>query len=36
MVELLLDHLNEFTYPAEIAGLNYNIYAHQGGFPLFN
>ncbi len=32
MVELLLDHLIEFTYPAEIAGLNYNIYAHQGGF----
>lgn len=32
MVELLLDHLNEFTYSAEIAGLNYNIYAHQGGF----
>ena len=32
MVELLLDHLNEYTYPAEIAGLNYNIYAHQGGF----
>lgn len=32
MIELLLDHLNEFTYPAEIAGLNYNIYAHQGGF----
>ena len=34
MVELLLDHLNEFTYPAEIAGLNYNIYAHQGGFTI--
>ena len=35
MVELLLDHLNEFTYPAEIAGLNYNIYAHQGGFTIY-
>ena len=34
MVDLLLDHLNEFTYPAEIAGLNYNIYAHQGGFTI--
>ncbi len=33
-VELLLDHLNELTYPAEIAGLGYNIYAHQGGFTL--
>ncbi|WP_024871068.1 insulinase family protein [Tolumonas lignilytica] len=34
MVDLLLDHLNEFTYPAELAGLNYNIYAHQGGFTI--
>ena len=33
-VELLIDHLNELTYPAEIAGLGYNIYAHQGGFTL--
>lgn len=33
-VELLIDHLNELTYPAELAGLSYNIYAHQGGFTL--
>ena len=33
-VELLVDHLNELTYPAELAGLSYNIYAHQGGFTL--
>nr|WP_261925070.1 insulinase family protein [Shewanella sp. NFH-SH190041] len=33
-VELLLDYLTEFTYPAEVAGLNYNIYPHQGGLTL--
>ncbi|RJG48684.1 insulinase family protein [Motilimonas pumila] len=33
-VELFLDHLSELTYPAEIAGLGYRIYAHQGGFTL--
>lgn len=33
-IEILLDQLNEYTYQAEIAGLNYNIYAHQGGFTL--
>ena len=29
-VELLTDHLNALTYPAELAGLGYQIYAHQG------
>ena len=33
-VELLIDHLNELTYPAEIAGLSYDLYAHQGGYTL--
>ena len=33
-VELFLDLLTEITYPAEIAGLGYRIYAHQGGFTL--
>ncbi len=33
-VELLLDVLTESTYPAEIAGLGYRIYAHQGGFTI--
>ena len=33
-VELLIDQLNELTYPAELAGLSYDIYAHQGGFTL--
>jgi insulysin len=33
-VELWIDHLNELTYPAEVAGLSYDIYAHQGGFTL--
>ena len=33
-MELLIDHLNELTYPAELAGLNYQIYAQQGGFTL--
>ncbi|MBT1446328.1 insulinase family protein [Shewanella sp. JM162201] len=33
-VEMLLDYLTEYTYPAEVAGLNYNIYPHQGGLTL--
>ncbi|MFM5880339.1 insulinase family protein [Aeromonas sanarellii] len=33
-VELLTDHLNALTYPAELAGLGYQIYAHQGGFTI--
>ncbi|MCL2915366.1 insulinase family protein [Shewanella corallii] len=33
-VEMLQDYLTEFTYPAEVAGLNYNIYPHQGGLTL--
>ncbi|WP_349922076.1 insulinase family protein [Aeromonas veronii] len=33
-VELLQDHLNALTYPAELAGLGYQIYAHQGGFTI--
>ncbi|MGL5225171.1 MAG: insulinase family protein [Aeromonas sp.] len=33
-VELLADHLNALTYPAELAGLGYLIYAHQGGFTI--
>ena len=33
-IELLIDHLNELTYPAEIAGLSYDLYAHQGGYTL--
>lgn len=33
-VEMLLDYLTEFTYPAEVAGLSYNIYPHQGGITL--
>ncbi|MCE0556385.1 insulinase family protein [Motilimonas sp. E26] len=33
-VELFLDLLTEITYPAEIAGLGYRIYSHQGGFTL--
>lgn len=33
-VELWLDKLNEMTYQAELAGLSYDIYAHQGGFTL--
>ena len=33
-VELLLDYLTESTYQAEVAGLNYNIYPHQGGITL--
>ncbi|WP_220746565.1 insulinase family protein [Shewanella colwelliana] len=33
-VEMLLDYLTEHTYPAEVAGLSYNIYPHQGGITL--
>jgi insulysin len=33
-VEMLLDYLTEATYQAEVAGLNYNIYPHQGGITL--
>ncbi|MCL1065217.1 insulinase family protein [Shewanella olleyana] len=33
-VEMLLDYLTESTYQAEVAGLNYNIYPHQGGITL--
>ena len=33
-VELLSDHLNALTYPAELAGLGYQMYAHQGGFTI--
>ncbi|QSX35950.1 insulinase family protein [Shewanella sedimentimangrovi] len=33
-VEMLLDYLTEPTYQAEVAGLSYNIYPHQGGLTL--
>lgn len=33
-VELLMEQLNSLTYQAEIAGLSYHIYSHQGGFTL--
>ncbi|SIN76220.1 insulinase family protein [Salinivibrio sp. ES.052] len=33
-VEMLLEALNEQAYQAEIAGINYNLYAHQGGVTL--
>ncbi|MCL1122860.1 insulinase family protein [Shewanella seohaensis] len=33
-VEMLLDYLTEPTYQAEVAGLSYNIYPHQGGITL--
>ncbi|RCU48907.1 insulinase family protein [Corallincola holothuriorum] len=33
-VEMILDNLSETTYPAEIAGLSYHIYAHQCGVTL--
>lgn len=33
-VEMLLDYLIEYTYQAEVAGLSYNIYPHQGGITL--
>lgn len=33
-VEMLLEAINESAYPAEIAGMSYNLYAHQGGVTL--
>ncbi|CAH0533994.1 Protease 3 [Vibrio stylophorae] len=33
-VELLMDAINESAYPAEVAGISYNLYAHQGGVTL--
>ncbi|WP_256260880.1 insulinase family protein [Shewanella sp. NIFS-20-20] len=33
-VEMLLDYLTEDTYQAEVAGLGYHIYSHQGGITL--
>ncbi|MBL4830833.1 MAG: insulinase family protein [Aliivibrio sp.] len=33
-VEMLMDSLSQETYQAEVAGMNYNIYAHQGGVTL--
>ncbi|WP_112480592.1 insulinase family protein [Vibrio variabilis] len=33
-VEMFLDSLSEETYPAEVAGLSYDMYAHQGGVTL--
>ncbi|MDR9825951.1 insulinase family protein [Vibrio sp. FNV 38] len=33
-VEMLLDSLAEDTYQAEIAGMGYNLYTHQGGVTL--
>lgn len=33
-VEMLLESINESAYPAEIAGLHYNLYPHQGGVTL--
>lgn len=33
-VEMLLDSLSEDTYQAEIAGMGYNLYTHQGGVTL--
>ncbi|CAH8202535.1 insulinase family protein [Vibrio aestuarianus] len=33
-VEMFLDSLAKETYQAEIAGMNYNMYAHQGGVTL--
>ncbi|GAA4872385.1 insulinase family protein [Ferrimonas pelagia] len=33
-IALLMDSLVELTYQAEVAGLNYNIYPHQGGLTL--
>ncbi|MFM2479572.1 insulinase family protein [Celerinatantimonas sp. MCCC 1A17872] len=33
-VEVILDYLAEITYQAEIAGMSYQIYTHQGGFTL--
>ncbi|WP_394129843.1 insulinase family protein [Shewanella maritima] len=33
-VEMVIDYLSESTYQAEVAGLYYNIYPHQGGITL--
>ena len=33
-VEMFLDSLAKKTYQAEIAGMSYNLYAHQGGVTL--
>ncbi|QIZ77220.1 insulinase family protein [Ferrimonas lipolytica] len=33
-INLLTDSLTEITYAAEVAGLSYNIYPHQGGLTL--
>ena len=33
-VEMLLEAINESAYPAEIAGMSYNLYSHQGGVTL--
>ena len=33
-IELLHDDLAELTYPAEIAGLHYDIYPHQAGITM--
>ncbi|MGB2079255.1 MAG: insulinase family protein, partial [Vibrio sp.] len=33
-VEMFLDALGQETYQAEIAGMGYNLYAHQGGVTL--
>lgn len=33
-VEMFLDSLVEDTYHAEVAGLNYHLYTHQGGMTL--
>ncbi|MFM2481018.1 insulinase family protein [Celerinatantimonas sp. YJH-8] len=33
-IECLIDHLSELTYQAEIAGMSYQIYTHQGGYTL--
>ncbi|MGL5948708.1 MAG: insulinase family protein [Aeromonas sp.] len=34
LVEVLTDHLNALLYPAELAGLGYLFYAHQGGVTI--
>ena len=33
-VEMLHDNLAEMTYPAEVAGLHYDIYPHQAGLTM--
>ncbi|SHI08799.1 insulinase family protein [Ferrimonas marina] len=33
-IAILMDSLTELTYQAEVAGLNYNVYPHQGGLTL--